>query len=180
MKNSKDRLLKILIVIATLIILGTLAVLAFLNFSGSQAKNDRGLNTTTVRVMTSSTNSTSSTSTTEDADDSSSSSTKTSTTSRSSQREAERSQTQPREEVKTQGNLSLEEAIKENANEGRGERATTSGSQGFDSQAEAHAYGLKEINRIVNEEHKSASYVVKAVRDSDGKVVSWEAEITVE
>lgn len=166
MKRNSDRLLKILIVIATLIILGTLAVLAFLNFSGNQ-KNDKDLSVTTARVVTSSTNSTTSTET----------SSRSSVTSKAPVRTT--SNAQPTEPVKTQRSLTLEEAIEENAGEGRGERVNTTGSKTFATQAEAHEYGLAETTRIGTEEKKAAFYVIEAVRDSSGKVVSWEVKITI-
>lgn len=182
MKKSTDRLLKVLIVIATLIILSTLAVLAFLNFS-AESRNDRSQTVTTVRQVTSSTNSTSSTKTTETTEtteeNENSSSTRSRTSSTTTARRNAAVTTTTSEPVKTQRSLSLEEAIEENANEARGERVSTSGSKSFDTQAEAHSYGSQEINRIAREEGQAASYVVEAVRDNDGKVVSWEAKITV-
>lgn len=171
MRNSKDRLLKVLIVIATFIILSTLAVLAFLNFSAEENRNNREQTTTTIRKVTSSTSTTRTTETTEES----------STTSvRSTVRRAA-TQEQAAEPVSTQRELKLEEAIQENANENRGERVPTaaSSSKSFDTQAAAHAYGQEEVNRIAREERKSASYAVKAVRDSKGEVTSWETEITV-
>lgn len=170
MKRNSDRLLKFLIVLATLIILGTLATLAFLNFSGGENRNDRGENSTSVRKVTSSTSAT--TSTSETTEDSSTTSTR-STVRRTTQE-------QTTEPVKTQRELKLEEAIKENANEDRGERVpvATSSSKSFDTQAEAHAFGKEEVERIASE-GKAASYMVKAIRDSKGEVTSWETEITL-
>lgn len=174
MRNS-DRLLKILITIATLIILSTLAVLAFHNFSSGDSKSgSRSQGTTTVRQITSTTESGSKSTTDEtteklsnDVNSASPQTTGTTTTIATART--------------TQSKLTLEKAIEENANEERGERVEIAGkSKTFPTQAEAHAYGQSEVNKIAKQDSKRASYIVKAVRDENGKVTSWQTDITIE
>ncbi|MBF0747035.1 hypothetical protein IR073_05170 [Gemella sp. 19428wG2_WT2a] len=201
MKNT-DRILKILIVIATFIILSTLAVMAFLNFSGDNKSSNvrKTQDATTIRQISSTSEQTSTTSEKEETstsseDESEQRSALTTSMTRSTAnvaRTTERvtSQTvvqttsRPTESVKTQANISLEEAIKENANEDRGEREESASAAGssrtFSTQAQAHAYGVAEINRIAKENKRAASYVVKAIRDASGKVTGWQADIIVD
>ncbi|MDO4814154.1 MAG: hypothetical protein Q3988_03575 [Gemella sp.] len=175
-----DRLLKILITIATLIILSTLAVLAFLNFSSGDSKSgSRSQGTTTVRQITSTTNSTSK-STTESSEETSEASSESSRSTRTTPVTTVRT-TNVRNQ--TQDKPTIEEAIRENANEGRGERvevteeARTTG-RVFATQAEAHAFAKTEVVRVSRETSKYASYVITAVRDASGKVTGWRVDIT--
>lgn len=176
-----DRLLKILITIATLIILSTLAVLAFLNFSSGDSKSgSRSQGTTTVRQITSTTNSTSK-STTESSEETSEASSESSRSTRTTTPVTTVRTTNVRNQ--TQDKPTIEEAIRENANEGRGERvevteeARTTG-RVFATQAEAHAFAKTEVVRVSRETSKYASYVITAVRDASGKVTGWRVDIT--
>lgn len=47
----------------------------------------------------------------------------------------------------------------------------------FDTQAEAHEYGKKEMERLVKETGKYTEYAIKAVKEENGQIKGWTVEI---
>lgn len=180
MKN--DKLLKILIAVATFIILASLAVLAILNF-GDSSGNNKSDRETTVRQITSLSNKDSAT--TEEKSTTVASSEKVSSNSapKMSATQATRTTTTKAtpSSTTTEEKPNLEKAIEENANEERGERATDSNvaiseyNKVFTNQAEAHAYASAETPKLAAKLNRRISYEIRAVRGSDNKVTGWEA-----
>lgn len=67
---------------------------------------------------------------------------------------------------------------KENHKENTEEKTNNvKNSEVFDTQAEAHEYGKKEMERLVRETNKYTEYAVKGVRDENGQIKGWTVEI---
>lgn len=70
------------------------------------------------------------------------------------------------------------ENTKENHKEKTEEKTNNvNNSEVFDTQAEAHEYGKKEMERLVRETGKYTEYAVKGVRDENGQIKGWTVEI---
>lgn len=178
--QNKDKLLKILIAIATFLILISLGFLAIMNFSGNNNDKSSDRTTTSVRQITSVSNSQSTTKETSSTEKTSETSMVSKPTSKAKTEQAPKvnSNTTTKSATANQ-NAELEKAIKENANEGRGEPtvAISDYTKVFPTQSEAHAYAAAEVQNLSAKLGRTVNYEIRAVKDSNGKVTGWEANI---